>query len=166
MTIHFHIGGHMIALTTDASNYSVAALNAALDKASETQFRVREETLLVLLSKLEKRVLTQKPTDHAPITNDQVETVSFLIYLNRYAMRQCGVLPSDLSRLRRIDRRYSDDAPIMAQTGIVSLLRTIDHPTLKLTPAEKLVVCAELSVMLHEAERSQGARSAQSATKH
>jgi hypothetical protein len=153
----------MTAFTTENA---IGALNAALDKASETQFRVREETLVALLSKLEQRVLRQKPSDRAPITNDQVETVSFLIYLNRYAMRQCGVLPSDLSRLRRIDRRYSDDTPIKARTGILSLLRTIDHPTLKLTSAEKLVVCAELSVMLREAERSQGARAAQSATKH
>jgi hypothetical protein len=42
----------------------------------------------------------------------------------------------------------------------------IDHPTFKLTPAEKLVLCAELTVMLHDAEGVQGAREAQSATKH
>jgi hypothetical protein len=153
-------------LYTEHPDYAIAALNAALDKASETQFRVREEILVALLSKLEQRVLSQKPSDRAPITNDQVDTVSFLIYLNRYAMRQCGVLPSDVSRLRRIDRRYSEDASIGARTGIVSLLRTIDHPTFKLTPAEKLVLCAELTVMLHDAEGVQGAREAQSATKH
>jgi hypothetical protein len=156
----------MIAFTTEYPEQAVAALNAALDKASETQFRVREETLLSLLSKLEQRVLSQKPSDRAPITNDQVDTVSFLIYLNRYAMRQCGVLPSDVFRLRRIDRRYSEDASMGARTGIVSLLRTIDHPTLKLTSAEKLVLCAELTVMLRDTEGAQGAREAQSATKH
>jgi hypothetical protein len=94
----------MIAFTTEHPDQAEAALNAALDKASETQFRVREETLVALLSKLEQRLLSQKTSDRAPITNDQVDTVSFLIYLNRYAMRQCGVLPSDVSRLRRIDR--------------------------------------------------------------
>jgi len=156
----------MIALPSSTPIYAVAALNAALDKASETQFRVREETLVALLSKLEQSVLNQKPSDRAPITNDQVDTVSFLIYLNRYAMRQCGVLPSDVSRLRRIDRRYSENASIGVRTGIVSLLRTIDHPTFKLAPAEKLVLCAELTVMLHDAEGAQGAREAQSATKH
>src|SRR5207302_4873961 len=84
-------GNHMIALPPSTPIYAVAALNAALDNASETQFRVREETLLALLSKLEQRVLSQKPTDRAPITCDQVDTVSFLTYMNRHAMRQCGV---------------------------------------------------------------------------
>ena len=156
----------MTAFTTDHLDHAVAALNAALDRASETQFRIREQALLALLSKLEQRVLTQKPTDRAPITNDQVDTVSFLIHLNRYAMRQCGVKPSDIPRLCRIDQRYSEDASINARIGITSLLRTIDHPTLKLTPAEKLVVCAELTVLLHDAERLQTERAAQAATKH
>ena len=97
----------MNAFTDHRNERAAAILNAALDRASETQFRVREETLLALLSKLEQRAFRQKPNDRAPITNDQVDTVSFLIHLNRYAMRQCGVKPAETSRLRRIDHRYA-----------------------------------------------------------
>jgi hypothetical protein len=156
----------MQSFTNDDTDRAAAALNAALDRVPETQFLVREKTLLALLSKLEQRFLNQKPTDRAPITGDQIETVSFVIGTNRYAMRQHGVKPLDTARLRNIDKRYGDDGSIDARTAIMSLLWTIDHPTLKLTPAEKLVACAELAVMLDNADRIQLEREAKAAVKH
>jgi hypothetical protein len=156
----------MKSYTDHDTDRAEAVLNAALDRASETQFQVREITLLALLSKLEQRFLKQKPTDRVRITTEQIESVSFMISTNRYAMRQRGVKPLDTARLRKIDQRYGDDGSIDARTAIMALLRMIEHPTLKLTPAEKLVVCAELAVMLHNADRLQSEREAKTATKH
>jgi hypothetical protein len=155
----------MQPFTDHNTDRAEAGLNAALDRASQTQFQVREKTLLALLAKLEQRLWKQKPSDRSPISPEQIDTISFMVGANRCSMRQHGVKPLVTPRLRNIDRRYGDDGSIDARTAIMSLLRMIEHPTFKLTPAEMLVVCAELAVMLNDADRLQSEREAKTATK-
>ena len=80
----------MEIFTDYRTGHAEAVLNAALDRASKTQFQVREKTLLALLAKLEQRLWKQKPSDRSPISPEQIDTISFMVGANRCSMRQQG----------------------------------------------------------------------------
>jgi hypothetical protein len=145
---------------------AATVLNAALGRALETRLQVREIALLGVLSKLDQRLSRQNPTDRVRVTPEQIQTISFFIRANRHSMRQDGFKPLDTARLRNIEQRFGDEASIDNPTAIMSLLRIIEHPTLKLNPAEKLVVCEALALIKDEADRLRSKRETKSTTKH